>query len=105
MRLPLTKYASTALTIIIVPLTLSPLCLLLLVRLGGYIVNLCVFSSLFLQAHRETDRFLAASGVQLTQTNFHFLRTAFSSQLRSTVGNILAKAAALRIVLSIDRRS
>jgi hypothetical protein len=32
---------------------------------------------LFLQAHRETDRFFAASGVQLAQTNsglFHFRR-------------------------------
>jgi hypothetical protein len=36
---------------------------------------------LFLQAHRETDRFFTASGVQLPQTNsglFHFLRTVFS---------------------------
>jgi hypothetical protein len=48
--------------------------------------------------HRETDRFLAASGVQLAQTNFHFHRTAFSSQLKSKVGKILAKAAALRMV-------
>jgi len=46
---------------------------------------------LFFQAHRETDRFLTASGVQLEQTNyFHFLRTAFSSQLKSKVDNILA---------------
>jgi hypothetical protein len=51
---------------------------------------------LFLQAHRQTHRFLAASGVQLAQTNFHFHRAAFSSQLESKVGNILAKAAALR---------
>ena len=43
---------------------------------------------LFLQAHRETGRFLAASGVQLARTNFHFRRTAFSSQLRSKVGRI-----------------
>ena len=43
MRLPLTKYDSIVLIMIIVPLTLSPLCLLLLVRLGGYIVNLCAF--------------------------------------------------------------
>jgi hypothetical protein len=43
MRLPLTKFDSIALTIIIVPLTLSPLCLLLLVRLGGCIVNLFAF--------------------------------------------------------------
>jgi hypothetical protein len=36
---------------------------------------------LFSQAHRETDRFFASSGVQLGQTNpggqFHFHRTAF----------------------------
>ncbi len=52
---------------------------------------------LFLQ---ETDRYLAASGVQLAQTNFHFRRAAFSSQLRSKVGH--AKAEALRINLNID---
>ena len=60
---------------------------------------------LFLQAHRETDRFFAASGVQLAQSDrgqFHFKRAAFSSQLKSKVGNILAKAAALRITLNID---
>jgi hypothetical protein len=56
----------------------------------------------FLQAHRETDRFFAASGVQLAQTNsglFHFHRAAFSSQLRAKVGSTLAKAAALRILV------
>jgi hypothetical protein len=62
---------------------------------------------LFLQAHQETDRFFAASGVQLTQSTngqFHFRRTVFSSQLKSKIGNILArrKAAALRITLNID---
>ena len=60
---------------------------------------------LFLQAHRETNRFFAASGVQLAQSDrvqFHYKRAAFSSQLKSKVGNILAKAAALRIVLNID---
>ena len=37
---------------------------------------------LFLQAHRETDRFFAAPGVQLEQPNsglFHFRRAAFSA--------------------------
>ena len=58
---------------------------------------------LFLQAHRETDRFLSASGVQLAQSHFHFRCAAFSSQLKSKVGHILAKAAALRINLNIDR--
>jgi hypothetical protein len=61
---------------------------------------------LFLQAHRETDRFFAASGVQLAQTNpggqFHFLRAAFSQQLKNKVGLALAKAAALRINLNLD---
>ena len=60
---------------------------------------------LFLQAHRETDRFVAASGVELAQSTsglFHYKRAAFSSQLKSKVGNILAKAAALRIPLNID---
>ena len=60
---------------------------------------------LFLQAHRETDRFFAASGVQLahsTSGQFHYRRAAFSSQLKSKIGNILAKAAALRITLNID---
>jgi hypothetical protein len=45
-------------------------------RLHGEFVRL-----LFLQAHRETDRFFAASGVQLAKTQrgmFHFRRAAFS---------------------------
>ena len=57
---------------------------------------------LFLQAHRETDRFFAASGVQSAQFDrgvFHFLRAAFSSMLKSKCGNILPKAATLRIIL------
>jgi hypothetical protein len=60
---------------------------------------------LFLQAHRETDRFFAASGVQLVQTDrgqLHFRRAAFCSQLKSTVGLALTKAAALRITLNLD---
>ncbi len=60
---------------------------------------------LFLQDHRETDRFFAASGVQLWQHHpdqFHFRRAAFSSQLKSKVDNILAKVATLRIILNID---
>lgn len=60
---------------------------------------------LFLQAHRETYRFLAASGVQLAQTNiglYHFRRAVFSSQIKAKVGSALAKAAALRVNLNID---
>jgi hypothetical protein len=80
MKLPLTKYEHTAQTIISVPLiTLSPLCLLLLVRgrLHSEFVRL-----LFLQVHRETDRFFAASGVQLAQPTsglFHFTLATLSS--------------------------
>ena len=53
---------------------------------------------LFLQTHRKTVGFFA-SGVQLAQFNtmYHYRRAAFSSQLKSKVGHILAKAAALRI--------
>jgi len=48
-----------------------------------------------LQTHRKK---FAASGVQLVQSNqFHYRRTVFYSQLKSKVGNILAKAEALRI--------
>ena len=60
---------------------------------------------LFLQTHRETDRFFAVSGVQPAQTQrgmFHFRRAAFSQHLKSKVSLALAKAAALRINLNID---
>ena len=60
---------------------------------------------LFLQAHRETDRFFAASGVQSAQFDrgqFHFRRAAFSHHLKSNVSLALAKAAVLRINLNID---
>ena len=60
---------------------------------------------LFLQTHRETDRFFAASGVQFAQHDrgqFHYRRAAFSSQLKSKCGSLLTKAVALRIILNID---
>jgi hypothetical protein len=60
---------------------------------------------LFLQAHRETDRFFAASGVQVAQTDrdqFHFRRAAFSQQLKSKVGLTLVTTADLRINLNLD---
>ena len=63
---------------------------------------------LFLQAHRETDRFFAASGVQSAQSDrgqFHFRRTAFSQLLKSKVGLALGKASALRINLNLDGES
>jgi hypothetical protein len=62
---------------------------------------------LFLQDHRETDRFFAPSGVQSAQSNlgssyFHFRRAAFSSMLKSKYGLILSKTAVLRINLNLD---
>jgi hypothetical protein len=63
---------------------------------------------LFLQTHWETDRFFEASGVQLPQTTcglFHYHRAAFSSMFKSRIGNILAKAATLRINLNLDGAS
>jgi len=59
---------------------------------------------LFLQAHRETDRFFAASGVQLAQQSrgvFHYRRVAFSNSLKAKTGSILDKASDLRL-LNID---
>jgi hypothetical protein len=60
---------------------------------------------LFLQTHRETDRFFTTSGVQLVQTNcglFHFHRVEFSSQLISRVDLSLVKTTVLRITLNLD---
>ncbi len=60
---------------------------------------------LFLQAHRETDRFFAASGVQPAQSNrgtFHFNHTVFLGQLKTKIVSSLAKASALRVNLNID---
>ena len=58
---------------------------------------------LFLQTHRETDRFFAGSGVQFAQSNkFHFRRAAFCSQFKSQVGHLLSKSVPLRINLNID---
>jgi hypothetical protein len=60
---------------------------------------------LFLQTHRETDRFFADSGVQFTQPTsgiFHFRRAAFSAKLKTKVGRTLTKTEVLRINLNID---
>jgi hypothetical protein len=61
---------------------------------------------LFLQAHRETDRFFTVSGVQFPPTHpggqFHFRRAAFLTQLKRKVGLVLTKASDLRINLNLD---
>jgi hypothetical protein len=64
---------------------------------------------LFLQDHRETDRFFTGSGGHLPETNSAqsrgFCHVVFSSILKSRVGNILPKAASLRINLNLDGAS
>jgi hypothetical protein len=85
MRLLLTKLENITLTIITTYLLLSPLCLLLLVRLGDYIVT--------------------TSGVHLAQHDrgqFHYRHSVFSSQLKSKVDNILTKTTTLRVKSFID---
>ena len=61
---------------------------------------------LFLQAHRETDRFFAASGVQPAQHTsgglFTHKRGAFLAQLKSKIGSTFAKAAVMSVNLNID---
>jgi hypothetical protein len=55
---------------------------------------------LFLQAHRETDRFFATSGVLSARSDrgfFHYRRPAFSSMFKSRVRNILDKTVVLCI--------
>jgi hypothetical protein len=57
------------------------------------------------RAHRETDRFFAASGVQSARCDrdqFHFRRAAILQQLKSKVGLVLSKVEVLRINLNLD---
>ncbi len=57
---------------------------------------------LFLQVHRETDRFFTVSGVLSAQSDWglcHYHHAGVSAQLKSKVGLAVAKAAALRITL------
>jgi hypothetical protein len=61
---------------------------------------------LFLQTHRETDRFFCSFRSSVSESTsggfFHFRRATFSSGIKSKVGLTLAKAAAWRIVLNLD---
>ena len=61
---------------------------------------------LFLQAHRETDRFFEASGVQPVQHTsggiFTFKSTVFLSEFKVKVGSTIVKVEALRVNLNID---
>ncbi len=49
--------------------------------------------------------FFVPSGVQIAQSTsgfFHFRRVAFFTNLKSKIGNLLAKTAVLRINLNLD---
>ncbi len=89
MSLSLIKYGNITLTIITIH-----------GRLHSEFIRL-----LFLQTHRETDRFSGSSGVQLPEPNrglFHFRRAAFSGILKVKVDNTLTKTTVLRVNLNID---
>jgi hypothetical protein len=61
---------------------------------------------LFLQAHRETDRFFTASGVHPAEHTsggiFTCKRAAFLTHLKAKVGSSLVKVAGKRVNLNID---
>jgi hypothetical protein len=83
---------------------LSPLCRLSLVRPGDYIVTLCALY--FYRLIVKLTTFLQLQEFSLRNPTVSFPLpphgAKLSSQLKSKCGNILAKAAALRIVLNID---
>jgi hypothetical protein len=96
----LIKYGNIALTTTIIHRVWCHLCLLLLVRLGGYIANLSHFYSY--RPIGKLTAFFATSGVQLAQHNSglsHFHRSTYSTQLD---GNLLVKTTTLRINLNLD---
>ena len=106
MGLALTRLENIALprTIIIIPLMVSPLYLLLIVRLGGYIVNLCVFCSYRLIGKLTVFCSLKSSACAIQQWTLSLppRRASFSSQFKSKVVSTLAKAVPLRIKLNLD---
>jgi hypothetical protein len=71
--------------------------LLTIVRTSGRLHSEFV-RLLFLQAHRETERFFAGSGVQLPQTQ----RAVFLPQIKGKVDITLTKSTGFRINLNID---
>jgi hypothetical protein len=106
MREPLTKYENTVQTIIIVPLTLSPLWLLLLVRQGVYIVNLCAFC--FYKLIRKLTAFwqlqeFSLRNLPVDSSTSAVRRSPHRLSLRSsTFSPRLQHDVSLRIVLNID---
>ncbi len=99
----LISYVNIAPTTILIRPGVSVSCPLFLVRLTAYISNLSEFYSYRLIGKLTT--FAVTSGVMSSQSDrgfFHYRRAAFSSMLKSRVGNILCKASSLRINLNID---
>ena len=76
-----------------------PLCLLLQARLA-----MCTVS-LFLRAHRETEEYFEHSGLpaQSDTDFFKFKRAAFYRAIKSKAGLAFAKAAAMRVIMHIDK--
>ncbi len=97
------KYGNITLTTTITLLTLYHLYLLLVVRLGGYIVNFPDFYSYRLIG-KLTD-FISPSGVQLVQHDrdqFHFRLVTFTQHLKNRVDMSLSKQTSSRITLNLD---
>jgi hypothetical protein len=80
----------------IVPLTLSPLYLLLLGRLGVYTANLCASYNQLYHNRRATRVIQPALPLPTSDE-----LATFSSQLKAKVGHILAKVEVLRINLNL----
>jgi hypothetical protein len=109
MRMPLTKLENVALTIIRILRMLLLSCYLLHDCYYWYVrrIHSDFVRLLFLQAHRETDRFFCsfrswAYGtwpwpLPLSPFSSQLKSSVFSSQLKSKCGNILAKTGACRI--------
>ncbi len=105
MWLSLTKFDSITLIIIIVPPTLYPLYLVFLVRLEGYIVNLCDFY-FYKIIGKLTTFFQLQMFIYLNLTvsiyHFHYLFVVFFSQIKSKIDDILTKVVTLCINLILD---
>ncbi len=74
---------------------------------GGKTDSFCffLFRPFFWNSWEEMDYVIvmsSSSADYLSRGFFHYLRAAFSSMIKSKVGNILAKTAALRINLNLD---
>jgi hypothetical protein len=100
MRMSLTEYVNTTLTIRIVPLTLSPLWVIVLVRLRTFTFWMC--ESFILTVSSGNWQFFYNFRSSPSTIWQQHLTSVFSSHLKSKVGNILTKTVTLRINLNID---